>query len=371
MIAEPEKTVNPNNVKRVLLIRFGGVGDIVHVTPCIRAIREGLRGVLLTVVVEGRFSDVVKYSPHIDNIIECDHLPERSVPFSTEFARAHELLGRSPGQFDLAIDLQGTVRSAVWMEATGARYRCGRVSTLGEGEVTAAPGELRRGWTVSVPENLRKHAILEYADLLEAIGFPVGNPAPEVFVSKETEERVAAALRERDLPPSDFLMVNPFSRVESKDWPIERWAELIVRLHERYRPPTVVHVGPSAYDRGAELFAHLRNLPGVAQLRLGLAETMCLLRRAALAVTVDTGPMHIAAAWGVKVVALFGPSLPERTAPWGSRHVIIQAKKPADCRAWLRDHSGEFIRAIGVDEVLGAVSKAWEEELTGTDWKTE
>jgi ADP-heptose:LPS heptosyltransferase len=92
--------------------------------------------------------------------------------------------------------------------------------------------------------------------------------------------------------------------------------------------------------------------------RLALGEALCLIRRARLMVSCDSGPMHAAAALGTPVVALFGPTLPEYTGPWGARHRVVQASRPRDHHAFRSDRGRRHMEALGVQAVAAAVQEA-------------
>jgi ADP-heptose:LPS heptosyltransferase len=121
----------------------------------------------------------------------------------------------------------------------------------------------------------------------------------------------------------------------------------------------VVHAGPGE-EAGLETFRGTDGLrAGIGVVGgLPLEESLALFRRARLMVTGDTGPMHCAAALGVPVIALFGPTWPERTGPWGPGHRIIQRSRPPTHHAFRTDLEGRHIRAIDVATVHRAVLDA-------------
>ena len=94
--------------------------------------------------------------------------------------------------------------------------------------------------------------------------------------------------------------------------------------------------------------------------KLTLGQALCLYRRARLMVTGDSGPMHAAAALGTRTVSLFGPTLPERTGPWGRGHIVLQMSKPRSHHAYRADSERKHIRAIDVATVIGAVKSSLE-----------
>jgi ADP-heptose:LPS heptosyltransferase len=91
---------------------------------------------------------------------------------------------------------------------------------------------------------------------------------------------------------------------------------------------------------------------------VSLGEALCLFRRARLMISCDSGPLHAAAALGTPVVALFGPTLPEHTGPWGPGHRVVQASRPTHHHAYRRDHGRQYMGALGVQAVADAVQGA-------------
>jgi ADP-heptose:LPS heptosyltransferase len=118
----------------------------------------------------------------------------------------------------------------------------------------------------------------------------------------------------------------------------------------------VITGGPGEEEQARALMQGL--YPGVAVSLVGkltLEQALCLYRRGILMVTGDSGPMHAAAALGTRVVALFGPTLPERTGPWGDKHIVIQELRPPSHHTYRSDHNKVYMRAISVEQVYRAV----------------
>jgi lipopolysaccharide heptosyltransferase I len=301
--------------------------------------------------VDRRFAALVRHSPHLDEVIEADHAVGRLAAWLEPW---RHLAGRRRPRFDLAIDFQGTRRSAAWIYASGARVRAGRRQGVGR--------EWRPGWHRVVQQAPGRHAVQVCADVAASVGVRVENLDPELSVPAGAEA-LGARLAAAGLPPSGFVLVNPFTRWPSKTWPIDRYRELLAGLARRVHWPIVIHAGPGeepglqglagVADSGGCLATTMRGLP--------LEEALALFRRARLMVSGDTGPMHCAAALGTPVVALFGPTWPECTGPWGVGHRIIQCSRPPSPHTFRTHDAGRHIRAIDVPTVLRQVLEALEE----------
>jgi ADP-heptose:LPS heptosyltransferase len=338
------KHLDPAGIKRILVVKLSSLGDIVHVTPCLRAIREFFPAAEITVAVDRRFADVIRHNPRKDALIESER---RAGLLATWAGIRAELTPFRAGRprFDLAVDFQGTTHSAAWIYASGARIKAGR-------------GTLRPGWQEALSPNLSQHAVLVCADIAASLGIPVPDLNPEIFLAAADEEVLDGILRAQGAPGHGFLLLNPFSRWDSKEWPLERYADVLQQLGREISLPVVLAGSAAEAAKAAELLRRLDTRQAwslVGMLTLGQAA--CLYGRARLMLTGDSGPMHVAAALGVPVVALFGPTLPERTGPWGEKHMVVQALRPARHHVYRTDPERTHMRAIDSATVLAALRR--------------
>jgi heptosyltransferase-1 len=338
-------------VRRVLVVKLSSFGDVVHVTPCLRAIRRACPGAEILVAVDGTWAPALRPDPHIDGVIAADPRRRRFLP---SWIDARRRLARHRGpRFDLAVDFQGLSRSAAWIYASGARWRTGR-------------GGRRPGWQLSITPDSKRHAVHVCAEVAEHIGIAVPDLEPRLFSSAAADQAIESALDAVGAPRSGFVLVNPFGRWRSKIWPAERWAALIRRLRVEVGAAVVVAGGPDEERAAQRLLALLAPAPPPSLAgKTSLAEAICLYRRAALVVSGDSGPAHAAAAVGTPVVALFGPTWPERNGPWGKSHRVIQASRASSHAAYRDDGARRHIEAIDVGTVLDAVAALYDQRRTG------
>jgi ADP-heptose:LPS heptosyltransferase len=338
------RTLNPSDVRRLLVVKLSSLGDVVHVTPCLKAIRRHFPHAEVVMAVEARFADVVRHNPHVDRLMEAAPGTNRAIPLLFRFA---ELRLRFLGsRIDVAVDFQGNRKSAVWVYASGAKVKAGR-------------GQIRPGWDIAVQPDLDKHAIHVLVEIAAALGIAVDDPNPEIFLSPADDETLAGILEGSGAPAKGFVVINPFTAWASKCWPLDRYARLMEQIHRELHVPMVVTGGPGEEVRAGELMGKLA--PGTASNlvgRLTLGQALCLYRRARLMLSGDSGPMHAAAALGTRVVALFGPTLPQRTGPWGDGHIVLQKSRPESHHAYVTDSYGAHIRAIDAESVWTAVASA-------------
>ncbi len=328
--------------RRILVIKPSSLGDVVHATPCLRALRQHAPQAQILMAVEPRFAAGVRHNPHLDGLIEFRLGRPRFFPLRVW--RVRRLLGGM--KIDLAIDLSGNKKSAAWV--LGSRSG-----------VTAGRSHRFLPWKVPVRAGADRHAVETCLDVVAAVGATTSNPDPEIFLSAEDDARLVTLLDNLGLPDRGFLVFNPFTSRVWKEWPLERYARLMQLLSEEQSRPLVVTGGPGEVQRAETLLRLLGS--GVATSLVGklrLEEALCLYRRARLMISGDTGPLHAAAALGTRTVALFGPTHPETTGPWGPGHVVLQTKRPGVPLTRRSKTDDSYMRAIDVETVHEAVDAA-------------
>jgi len=349
---------------RILLLRLRLIGDVVFTTPAIRAIRRRFPDCRLDYLVEPEAEPVVAGNRHLDEVIVAGR-PRGIARLSTDLALARRL---RRARYDVAIDFHGGPRSSLLTWATGAPMRVGYT----------VPG---RAWayTHRIPRSreLRpRHSVVNQWDLLGPL--EIGAPdrqvdATEMPADAGASARVAAWLAAHGCHDGDQVIVlhvsagNPFRR-----WPAASFTELVIQLASA-RPSCRVAItsGPSDAEAAARvsLAARERLTPEAAAhvIHAGdfdLRELRALIERAALFVGGDSGPMHIAGTTMTPIVALYGPTLPARSAPWRDPALVAEAVeltelacRPCDQRECVT-HDFRCLAAIPVDAVYAAAQRA-------------
>ena len=303
-------------------MRLRLIGDVVFTTPVIRALRRQFPGAHLTYLVESAAAPVVATNPHLNEVIVVPHTRGwRRVADDLRLARA---LGAA--KFDLVIDLHGGPRSAWLTWASRAPLRVGY----------DVPG---RAWmytrVVHRPRAQRpRHAVENQWELLAAIdpGRQAADPSAdrvEMPVDPAARDAVDRRLAQAGVRLGDRLVVlhvsagNPFRR-----WPESAFAELASGLAAADTARWVLITGgPSDRAAGSRVIEAAKSRAGAAAARIvdgediSLPELRALMDRAALFVGGDSGPLHVASTSDVPIVGLYGPTLPERSAPWRPRDI--------------------------------------------------
>jgi len=316
-------------VRRVLLIKPSSLGDIVHALPVLAALRETWPTVHIAWLCGRSLAPLLERLSLLDEVIPFDRARYgrmwRSLPAFLDFWRfAGELRRR---RFDLVIDLQGLIRSGLLAFLSGAPRRVG----FADARELAWLFYTQR---VPCPPTAR-HAVEKNLYLGRFLGlaagpprFPLGLTADEVAAARELLALAAGR------PMEAFIAVIPGARWESKRWPAERLAQLIDAMHSEGMPPCVLLGSPEERRSTDRILAACRSRPLDLVGRTSLRELPALLSLAKLVVCHDSGPMHLAAALNRPLVAIFGPTSPQRTGPYSPLARVVTNPVPcAPCFA--------------------------------------
>jgi heptosyltransferase I len=345
-------------MERILIVRLGAMGDVLHALPAATALRKRLPGVRLDWAIEERWSELLcaraaraqrqfaagtRGKPVVDGIIPANTKAWRSALFSDETWREMRLAvsAMRESRYDLTIDVQGSLKSAIVAAASGAGRVVGysRTREGGAGLFYDRKFEARGAHVVE-----QANALCEVAAGLDA-----QPPArPELPVDEAAEEWCDRELSR--LGVASFALITPSAGWGAKIWPTERYAD-VVRGLAKHGLRTVVNAGP-----GEEKLAEsvVQGAPQYSSaVRCSIGELIALTRRCRIFIGGDTGPMHLAAALGKPVVALFGPTDPERNGPYGAPAVVLRHQSSATSYSH-RPAPDEGLMAIESQDVIEA-----------------
>lgn len=335
----------------VLIIKMSSFGDIICALPTLRALREHLPRCRIGWVVDERFAQLVRHDPAIDRVfvvplrrwVKLARSAASWAALRREISALRRELRRDP--FDVSLDLQGILKSGIVARAAGcprnyqmATDRLGRLRWVFPGVRCAPDGE---------------HTVDRMLPLAAALGARTASPRFDVHIP-EAATRTAASLLPLD---GRLLALNPTASAPHRTWPPERYAALARRANQELGLRIVVLGGPGDVEVGRTI-AEQAGVPMTCTAgKTDYLELAAVLERCDLLVSSDTGPQHLAAALGKPVVALFGPSVPERTGPYGSKHTVIHHKLPCHpCFSRPTCKTFDCMRAITVDEVFAKVA---------------
>jgi lipopolysaccharide heptosyltransferase I len=344
--------------RRILIVRLSALGDIVHAVPVLAALRRLEPGAEIDWLVEEAYEPILSLVDGLRQRIVVRARPGRLVGQerprgSSRFAAglagylgAVAFLRRQ--SYDVALDLQGLIKSAVWARLSGAR----RVIGFARDHLR----EPQAAWLYHervVPPH-PAHVIqknLSLAAHLGALTTPVLLPLG-AEMAPEVRDALAGAV-----DGAAYAVLNPGAAWPNKRWPADRFGTLAAALRRRHGLVSLVTWGPSERALAEAIVAASG---GAARLSppTSVADLAALMRGAALVVSGDTGPLHIAAAMGAPLVGLYGPTWPERNGPWDPADVVISRADRCRCHHKRRCLTGApCIETISVDEVIEAADR--------------
>jgi lipopolysaccharide heptosyltransferase I len=352
---QPRAKVSASNaaastIQRLLIVRLGAMGDIIHTLPAVAALRRAFPEAMIGWVVEERWAELLctlseprsgprsPRRPLADRIHTVDTKKWRKSPFSVQTweqiaAGLSEL--RAP-RYEVAVDFQGAARSALLARWSGAPVIYG----------VAQPREnvASMFYTRQIIAQGR-HIVEQNLSLAEAVAHRSLQMPPIEFPHDEAIEKQIA---DRDF--GDFVLLNPGAGWGAKRWPAERYGQ-VARQLGKDGIRSLINFGPGEES----LVQTVEDAGGGASRRIScsLTELIAFTRRARLFIGGDTGPMHLAAALGVPAVALFGPTDPARNGPFGTRSVVLRSSLSPTTHA-RRAQADPGLLEIGVDEVVTA-----------------
>jgi heptosyltransferase-1 len=309
---------------KVAIVKLSALGDVIHALPVARALRRGAPTAQISWIVEARESAILRHHPDLDRVIPVDtrrwrRLIRRPEGMRQVWDKLHRLRRRIRfAGFDVAIDLQGLLKSGLLTAYTGARTRIGfsraycreRVNVLFTNRRVTPPPEA-------------KHVVEQYLALLAPLGIQAGPPEFLIPPRPDAERKMDGTLAAAGLPPGERVVaLNPGAGRADKQWPIEQFRALAQRLIAEADARILVLWGPSERPLAEQIVA---GLDVVLAPPTDLDELTAVLRRVSLVVAADTGPLHLAAALGTPALGLFGPTQAERNGPYGAGHRALQS----------------------------------------------
>ena len=317
---------------RVLIVRLSAMGDVIHAMPAVAGLRRAFPDLEIDWAIEERWASLltsVDANPSalslqqpLANVVHKVRMRRwRKAPFSSSTISELQALRSSLRtiHYDHVIDLQGAIRSALLARATGAKVIAG----------AAEPREFPARWFYNVKAHTPARHVVDQA--AETVSAAVGRtiaPEPPPFPTSSASEAWADRLL-ADLSPH-IALINPGAGWGAKCWPAERYSALS-RVLGKHGVQSLVNAGPGELDLAKAVCSDSDS--SARAVECSISQLIALTRRAALCVGGDTGPVHLASALEIPVVAIFGPTDPARNGPYGGRYVVLRSPESK------RDHT--------------------------------
>ncbi len=310
------------SLNSILIIKLSAIGDVVHSLPFLEVIKERFPNARIDWLVEEEALQIIKGHPALDRIIisrrkswqqrvikEKEWLPVfREVLAFVKYLRSRK--------YDMVIDLQGLLKSGILIGISRGKRKIGMTG-------------VREGARLFVNEqpvlvDYEEHAIDRYLKIAEYLGCNYIPWKGTIPIYKSDERAIERILKSIGTSDKILVAINPMARWKTKLWDPRRFAALAERLQKELSC-LVIFTGSKndrAFIRDIVQMMNAKpiNLAGLTSLK----ELALLYKKCRAIVTTDSGPMHIAAAMGCRVISLFGPTAPWRTGPYGPGHEIIR-----------------------------------------------
>jgi heptosyltransferase I len=337
-------------VNRFLIVRLGALGDVVHAIPVAAALRRAWPDARIDWIVGGRHAEILDLVPALTTRIVVKD--RRGATTGASLPAVVRGLRRQ--QYDVVLDLQGLLKSALLARGAGASRVIGFAKAYLREPLARMlyteqydPG----GEGIYAPSEIR-HVVEINLGMVSMLGLVPGRPEfPFVAHRSEVAEAMRAATQGR------YALLNPGAAWPNKRWPSERFAGVARRLRERQGISSVVLWGPGERELADTVVAAAAGA-AVLSPPTRIADVLELARTAAVMVSGDTGPTHIGAAVGAPIVGLYGPTRPERNGPWLPEDITVSRASACGCHHLRRCQAARWcLGEIGEDEVFAAVER--------------
>ncbi len=362
----------------LLIVRLSAMGDIIHTLPAVATLRQAFPHATLGWLIEERWAELLctlRYPrsgrrslqrPLVDRVHSVNTTEWRRTPFSfnTWLQMAVGLSELCGTQYDAAIDFQGAVRSALLARWSGAPMVYGSAQPR---ENAASMFYTRKIFF----ETNGTHVVEQALALAGAAATTAGISTAGIFsasmptaaagtqvefpVDSDAERKIAGLTADLN----DFAILNPGAGWGAKRWPVERYGQVAKEL-AKDGLCSLVNYGPGEEDLAVAVEAASEGT--ARKIFCSVSELIALTRRARLFIGGDTGPMHMAAALKVPVVAIFGPTNPARNGPFGTRSIVLRSASS------VTDHTRHFepeqgLLLITAGEVVAAARKLLQDRM--------
>lgn len=335
----------------ILIVKLSAIGDVIHALPSLAALRDLYPRAHITWVVEEASADLVRNHPYLDRV-----LVSRRKNWGRDFAAGRvrksfqeiasfisELRDR---RYDLVIDFHGLFKSSFIVSLSGGKRK------LGYDSMQELSGLFLNE---KIPEDMNKHAVDRYLDFLRHLGADIKNIRCVLPDDREAVQKIENLMKEFSLQEKKFIAVNPVALWETKLWSDERFASLADEINNQLKIK-VVFTGNE--KEPLERITKLMTTEGInLGGRTSLIELASLYKKARTVISTDSGPMHLAAAVGTPVVALFGPTDPKRTGPYGPGHTVIRTALECSPCFLKKCPTKKCMEDITSEQVLAAVKE--------------
>ena len=350
-----KKPIGISGINKILVVQLWGIGETVLTLPAINALRKKFPKAGIDILATSRNSDVFYGNSDINGLVKISLNPFSILNFILKNFK----------KYDLVIDMEEYLNISAIISFFAGRAAIGY-----------SHGPRAKLYSSVAKYNDKQHAVQAFLDLARVLGISYdASQLPKLNFSKNDKKSVDKFLKNNGINNSDFLVCVAPGAAESakaRMWPYERYAELCDEIIDRHNAK-IIFAG--AYNE-AELIDSIQKKMESEAVNAGgkisLTGLFYLVSKCRLFIGNDAGPMHIAAAQGIKTLGLFGPNLPIRFGPYGKGNIGLYKGHNCDFSPCINVHKGEIpdclypknsndyqkcMKNISVDDVLKEVEK--------------
>ncbi len=340
----------------ILIVKLSALGDVVHTLPALNMLRKAYPHAHISWLVEEEAADIIRNHPALGKVIVSKRKKWiRNLRNGEWLSTIKDIVAfvrtLRNTRYDMVIDLQGRFKSGVLVALCKGDRKIGYDKTREESY---------RFLTERIPSfDLDQHAILRYLNLLKASGVATTNEITFGIPVRDKERQdVYLLLKQHQWNKGDrFIAINPMAKWDTKLWVPQKFAELADQIVKKHKI-TVVFTGSQTDRKAVQEITSLMQEQGIdLSGKTDLLTLAALYEKTVCLISTDTGPMHMAAAMGTPVIALFGPTAPWRTGPFGNGHTIIRTGIPCSPCFKRKCAQLDCMKEIEAEKVLNAVSK--------------
>lgn len=366
-----DSNISARDARRILVLRPDAIGDLVLMSPFLRELRGSNATCWITLLVDPRFSNLVELCPYVNEVLAFNGASPGAMTRLRILGRALSFASRSLWRrhFDLALCPRWDVdnyHSAYVCRVSGAVHRVGYSENVSSHKQKLNRG-LDRKFTYTLDDRTPMHEVERNLNFLRSVGGTVTSDGLELWLSEEDRNVAREAFSSKGLGGGEFVIaVAPGARHAKRQWPLERFVQLGCQLTHELGAKILVVGGEEDKERAQELAEALGD-EGFSFAGATIRQTAAMLELAKLAISNDSGPMHLAAAAGVPVVEISchpangDPShanSPVRFRPWVKEHIVIQPAAPREpCGAACEWHEAHCILGVSIAAVERAVQQ--------------
>jgi len=341
----------------ILIIKMSAIGDVIHTLPALNALREHFPDAHITWLVEEAASDIVKSHQALDRVLiskrqqwikgllgaQCLQNIEEAIRFVRELRDTI---------YDLVIDFQGLMKSAAMVGLCRAKKKIGYGMTREFSYIVLNDR--------MPPFDMDKHAVFRYLNLVKYLGVKAHDVKFDIPLGEQEGSRIMSMLRQSGWDNQSVVVINPVAKWDSKLWDADNFSRLADRIVSKLGCVVVFTGSEEDKKEIARIISRMHNPCIDFSGRIDLRHLAALYKMSRCLVSTDTGPMHLSAAVGTPVVALFGPTAPWRTGPFGEGHEIIRADLSCSPCFKKKCDSVECMELISVEQVIASIRRIWD-----------